>query len=182
MHKLFCIIGRTGVGKSTITKMVADDLKMTILRSYTTRKMRDGETKENSDHIFIAPEDVERYRDDMVAYTERAGYCSFATKKQLINSDLYIINPSGLYELECKLKDADVELIPIYITLPYYQNVTNAIKRGDLPTWRKNYEKENQEFADFEDSKTIFYRVLNNTTIEDAAEKIKNIIKWEGMK
>lgn len=98
MHKLYCIIGRTASGKSTITRLVAKKLKMNVLKSYTTRKPRKGETAKNSDHTFILPEDVDSYRDDMVAYTERVGYCSFATKQQIMDSDFYIINPSGYFE------------------------------------------------------------------------------------
>ena len=80
MHKLYCIIGRTASGKSTITGLAAKELGMNILKSYTTRKPRKGETKEKSDHTFISSDEVEQYRNDMVSYTDRVNYCSFATK------------------------------------------------------------------------------------------------------
>lgn len=79
MHTVFCIIGRTASGKSTIANAFADKLGLTILKSYTTRARRKNEVGDKCDHTFIKPEEVEQYRDDMVAYTERAGYCSFAT-------------------------------------------------------------------------------------------------------
>jgi guanylate kinase len=65
MHKLYCIIGRTASGKSTITRLATEKLKMNVLKSYTTRKPRKGETAKNSDHIFILPKDVDSYRDDI---------------------------------------------------------------------------------------------------------------------
>lgn len=53
MHTVYCIIGRTASGKSTITRLAANKLGMTILKSYTTRNKRKGE-EINSDHIFIS--------------------------------------------------------------------------------------------------------------------------------
>lgn len=179
IHKIFCIIGRTGVGKSVITNKAAQKLQMKILKSYTTRSMRKGETEERSDHTFINPEDVDQYRNDMVAFTERVGYYSFATRQQLLNSDFYVINPNGLYELKLKTKDMDIELIPIYISVPYRQNLENAKKRGDLDTWKSNYEKENVEFKSFEHSNMIQYRILNNVTIDQAVDKLVKIVEKE---
>ena len=89
MHKLYCIIGRTASGKSTITRLASEKLNMNVLKSYTTRKPRKGETAKNSDHTFISTENVNSYRNDMVAYTERVDYCSFATKQQIMNSDFF---------------------------------------------------------------------------------------------
>ena len=64
------------------------------------------------------PNTVINYKDEMVAYTERVGYCSFATERQLMESDLYIINPSGYYDLALAVsrRELDVELIPVFIT------------------------------------------------------------------
>mgnify|MGYP000171644499 FL=1 len=104
-HKVFCIIGRSASGKSTITKNVANKLGMKILKSYTTRTMRKEETFDNSDHVFITNKEVDLYRNNMIAYTERSGYCSFATKQQILESDFYIINPDGYNELKQNIKD-----------------------------------------------------------------------------
>lgn len=115
----------------------------------------------------------------MVAYTDRVSYCSFATYQQLFNSDFYEINPKGLYELKLKIKDMGIELIPIYISVPYRQNLENAKKRGDLDTWKANYEKENIEFKSFEHSDMIQYRILNNGTIDQAVDKLVKIVEKE---
>ena len=46
IHTVYCILGRTGSGKSTVTKEAAKQLNMNILRSYSTRQyLRQGETK-----------------------------------------------------------------------------------------------------------------------------------------
>lgn len=177
IHKLFCVIGRTAVGKSTITHEVAKKMGLRVLKSYTTRAMRQNETEEKSDHTFISPDEVEQYRDDMVAYTDRVGYCSFMTKQQIMESDLCIINPSEFYELKLKTKDLPIELVPIYITVPYSVNMANAKSRGNVEEWKLNYEKENAEFSDFEKSNMIYYRILNDTSIDHAVAKMTRILE-----
>ena len=149
---------------------------MKVLKSYTTREPRKNETDEISDHTFINPEDVEKYRDDIVAYTERVGYCSFATKQQLLDADFYVINPTGYYELKLKTKDMDINLVPIYITVPYRTLIERAKKRGDFESWKENYIKESDEFSQFERSNLIDYRVLNDGSIDDSVNKLIRII------
>lgn len=183
-HTLFCVLGRTSSGKSTIVKKVADELGMKVLKSYTTREMRPGETEESADHIFIKPEDVEKYRDDMVAYTERVGYCSFATKSQLMNADFYIINPVGLYELILKTKDMDINIVTIYVTLPKRYCFERAKERkDDMKKYEENYNAENLEFTQIEkDRNIIHYRILNTMSIDWACERMKSILEREAIR
>ena len=178
-HKVFCIIGRSASGKSTVTKNIAKKLNMKILKSYTTRAMRKEETIDNSDHIFITNEEVDLYKNNMIAYTERSGYCSFSTKQQLLESDFYIINPDAYNELKQNIKELDVELIPVYIKIPYSENVKRVKKRGDYDSWRENYKKENDEFSDYEKHGDIYYYVLNIGTIEEVSKKLINIVMKE---
>lgn len=150
---------------------------MKVLRSYTTREQRSGETEENSDHTFIKPDEVEQYRDDMVAYTERVGYCSFATRTQLLESDFYVINPTGFYELKLKTKDMAISLVPIYITVPYRTSGKRVKIRGDYESWKENYEKENKEFSSFEKSNIVDYRILNDGDVDVSVDKLVRIIE-----
>lgn len=177
VHRIYCVIGRTASGKSTIVNETARQLNMNVLKSYTTRAMRENETVEDSDHIFITQDEVEQYRDDMCAYTERIGYCSFATRQQLLENDFYIINPTGLYELKLKTKDMNIEIVAIYVTVPYRTNLERAKKRGDLKSWEENYDREKSEFKDFEKSNIIDYRILNDGSLKESVEKMINIIK-----
>lgn len=179
MHKLFCIIGRTGSGKSTLVKKAADELGLKILKSYTTRPMRESESIENSDHIFISPDEVGKYRNDMVAYTERVNYCNFATKQQIMNADLYIINPSGYKELLKSTEKMDVELIPILINTSLINVIDRVRKSRDPETWMRNSLNENDEFAIFEHSNDAKYVIENNKDIYYAYEILELIINQE---
>lgn len=182
IHTVYCVLGRTGSGKSTVTKEAANKLNMKVLKSYTTRQRRENETDENCDHTFISPDEVEKYRDDMIAYTERVGYCSFATKQQLLDNDFYIINPTGYYELKLKTKDMDVELVTIMVNVPYNDLRQRAKKRGDYDAWQANYIKESEEFSSFEKSNLIDYFVLNDRSIEESVAKMVRIINKDKAK
>ena len=182
IHTVYCVLGRTGSGKSTVTKEAANKLNMKVLKSYTTRQRRENETDENCDHTFISPDEVEKYRNDMIAYTERVGYCSFATKQQLLDNDFYIINPTGYYELKLKTKDMDVELVTIMVNVPYNDLRQRAKKRGDYDAWQANYIKESEEFSNFEKSHLIDYFILNDRSIEESVAKMVRIINKDKTK
>ena len=176
IHTVYCVLGRTSSGKSTITQKAANNLNMKVLKSYTTRQRRENETDENCDHIFISSNEVEKYRNDMIAYTERVNYCSFATKQQLLDNDFYIINPTGYYELKLKTKDMDIELVTIMVNVPYNDLRQRANKRGDYDAWQANYIKESEEFSNFEKSNLIDYFVLNDRSIEESVAKMVRVI------
>lgn len=182
IHTVYCVLGRTGSGKSTITQKAANNLNMKVLKSYTTRQRRENETDENCDHIFISSNEVEKYRNDMIAYTERVNYCSFATKQQLLDNDFYIINPTGYYELKLKTKDMDIELVTIMVNVPYNDLRQRARKRGDYDAWQANYIKESEEFSNFEKSNLIDYFVLNDRSIEESVAKMVRVINKDRVK
>lgn len=182
IHTVYCVLGRTGSGKSTVTKEAANKLNMKVLKSYTTRQRRENETDENCDHTFISPDEVEKYRNDMIAYTDRVGYCSFATKQQLLDNDFYIINPTGYYELKLKAKDMDVELVTIMVNVPYNDLRQRAKKRGDYDAWQANYIKESEEFSNFEKSHLVDYFILNDRSIEESVAKMVRIINKDKAK
>lgn len=183
IHTVYCVLGRTGSGKSTVTKEAAKKLNMNILRSYSTRQyLRQGETKENSDHTLISPDEIEKYRNDMIAYTNRVGYCNFATKQQLLDNDFYIINPTGYYELKLKTKDMDIELITIMVNVPYSELRQRAKKRGDYDDWQANYINESEEFSNFEKSNLIDYFVLNDRSLEESVAKMVRVINKDRVK
>ena len=183
IHTVYCVLGRTGSGKSNVIKEAAKQLNMSILRSYSTRQyLRQGETKENSDHILISPDELEKYRNDMIAYTDRVGYCNFATKQQLLDNDFYFINPTGYYELKLKTKDMDIELVTIMVNVPFSELRKRAKKRGDYDAWQANYIKESEEFSNFEKSNLIDYFVLNDRSLKESVAKMVRVINKDRAK
>ena len=153
--KLFCIIGRTSSGKTSLTKEVAKQLNLKVVKSYTTRPIRPGEIEEESDHYFISEDDYPNYKNDIVAYTEINGYRYFTTKKELEDCDLYVIDPKGYYMLSNKVDNVEsinkIKIVPIYVTISYDIARKRAAERGDdLKTWDERYESEDEQFRKFE--------------------------------
>lgn len=197
-HKVYCIIGRTGSGKSSLAKQVAQVLGLDILKSYTTRPMRKEEINNpNVDHVFITEEQADKLLDnaDVVAYTEINGYRYFATLEQLKSSDIYVIDPLGYESLVDTLKNWNVtyiELVPIYISAPKRVRMKRYLLRDNCT--KEDFEKrdnaENAQFNNFEmkiirhdDNRlgvtnTLSAHVIKNTsTFEEAVKQMKKIIK-----
>ena len=179
MKKLYLVMGRTASGKSSLTKEVAKKLNMTVLKSYTTRPMREDD-KKNADHIFIKTEDVSKYKEHIAAYTKICEYEYFSTKEQLLSSDFYIIDPIGYYNLLEYINDNNLEIQPviIFITIPrmLMKKMAEA-RKDDLCVFEKRLKAEDTQFNTFCQTNMIDYRILNDRSFEEAVEKFIKIIR-----
>lgn len=181
MKKIFCIIGRTASGKTSIAKEVANELNLSVLKSYTTRPLRPGEDESTSDHYFISEEEFPAYKEQIVAYTEINDYKYFTTKQHLLQADIYVIDPDGYYYLSQKIKELSMKvvLVPVYIDTPYAVSLARAKKRGDnLEEWDKRYLAEDAQFTVFEHDMADCWRayVVHNTGFKEAVNQVSNII------
>lgn len=181
--KLFCIIGRTSSGKTSLTKEVAKQLNLKVVKSYTTRPLRPGEIEEESDHYFISEDEYPKYQKDIIAYTEINGYRYFATREELDKTDIYVIDPKGFYELLYwySIGKIQAQPIPIYIYLPDSLGYIRACARGDnMEVWQERSKAEDSQFKDFESvvEDTSMYSI-NNNIFEDSIERLKDIITKE---
>ena len=152
-------MGRTCSGKTTLAKTVAATLHMKVLRSYTTRPMREGENEHTSDHIFISDDEVKLFQGKIVAYTEINGYKYFVTKDMVMNSDIYIVDPKGYKMLEdtVKRKNMKVKLVPIYIDVDVADQERRFRNRGNTREefWER-YKSEAEQFDKFEEEMTTY--------------------------
>lgn len=186
---IYLIIGRTGAGKDHLAHLM-EQQGMKILKSYTTRPKR---TETEDTHIFITKEEAKNYQ-HRVAETVINNHEYFATKDQIADCDIYIIDPKGMAELTSKLADEDFHII--HITADKETRKKRAAKRGDLATENKIFEEreasEDQQFSDFEELIQLrkthqnqplpnniarIYTITNNGPEEiliDAAEKLAN--------
>lgn len=149
-HDLTLIIGRSGTGKSTLEEKLCNDYNLKSIKSYSTRPKR---SPNEDSHIFIKPSDVDNYP-NKIATTTINGNFYFATKEQLDESQLYVIDPIGLYELSNNFPDLTFNLI--YLKLPKYkhqQYLKNRRKNSnETPELQaQRLESENQQFNEFEE-------------------------------
>mgnify|MGYP000868297774 FL=1 len=147
------IVGRSGTGKSTLEEKLCKDYNLKSIKSYSTRPKR---SPDEDSHIFINPSDVDKYPNKIATTTINNNFY-FATKEQLDESQLYVIDPIGLYKLSNNFPNLTFNLI--YLKLPKYkhqQYLKNRRKNSnETPELQaQRLESENQQFDAFEDKIT----------------------------
>lgn len=109
---LIAIAGKSGSGKNYIARQL-EKFGYSSVKSYTTRAIRVNDPKDKDTHTFITPDRVEDYKDDIVASTTFNNNFYFATRKQLNENDIYILDINGLKELRKAYKDK--RIIAVYL-------------------------------------------------------------------
>lgn len=179
MKKLIILIGYSGSGKDSIANCLTFKYNLTQVKSYTTRKKRvnEGET-----HIFIDKKNINDYRKDMIAYTKIGEYEYFATINQVLNSDIYILDPEGYYNLKntCNKLNIIIKLIPIYINVPIKIRYTRLEIRGDSDkSIGERFLNECEQFDKFLNKQNEYYYSIPNDDLEKTASMIYEIFKNE---
>lgn len=187
------IAGRTGRGKDWFAKIL-ENHGFKILKSYSTRKPRfEGENT----HIFITDEEADAIpEEDKVATTEINGVKYFATKQQLEECDVYIIDPKGIYELAKNCPDEDFHLT--YITADYDEARQHAIDRAtdsdnEIAIFDARFAAEDEQFTAFEEQLDLYdakkendipkninvVHLVHNDFNDELAKCALNIVKFD---
>ncbi|MBO5435440.1 hypothetical protein J6A31_06585 [bacterium] len=149
----YLIMGRTGSGKDYLINLLTQR-GLTDLKSYTTRPKR----SENEDsHTFVTTDEATTIT-DRVAETTINGYEYFATKDQICNADLYVIDPNGLKMLVEKMPDEIFHIIYVEVD-DYLTRKCNAVKRADdkiseEAVFEARNADEDSQFTEFEQTIT----------------------------
>lgn len=175
---VFLVIGRSGSGKDTLVNYMCQKYGLKKLKSYTTRPPRQNE---EDTHIFISPEDVQKYQDDIIAYTKIGEFEYFATKSQLKDINFYIIDPKGVQDLENipNLKE-EFSFIKLLIYLPEKERKKRIALRGDSEeAFLKRQEGEKQQFDNFELQTDLFDYAICNMDLIEAQKELEHIVQFE---
>lgn len=149
MNRKIMIVGRSGCGKDTLAYCLTKNHGLKQLISTTTRPPRyTGETA----HIFVS-EDEANQMTERVAETVINGYQYFATKQQLDDSDIYVIDPKGLKDV-CE-RAPETELCVVYVNASVKTRRKRAIDRAEdkeeaSRVFDKRHEDESAMFTEFE--------------------------------
>ncbi len=176
------IVGRSGVGKDYLANLLKEK-GMTQVLSYTTRPKR---RPDENTHVFITPEEASTFT-DKVATTMINGYEYFATRKQVEENDIYIVDPNGLHELMDNMPDT--AFLIIYLEAGTEKAKEKAANRAADPEAEKTVfderrESEDDQFTKFEkelDSKVDcgycynYIRMENDYRPDTFNEAIENI-------
>ena len=151
---IYLIAGRTGAGKDHLVRLLKDKGLKSVL-SYATRPKR---YENENTHIFISDEEATRFpEEDKVAKTKIGGYEYFATRQQVEECDIYVIDPDGIEVLTKNMPNTAFHVV--YVRADKEQRLLKAAKRGgkdkksilrEEEAFRKRSEAEDAQFSAFE--------------------------------
>lgn len=169
MKNLYCIVGPSGAGKTTIVEELYRRFGYKAVASYTTRPPRcEGE----EGHVFVNDVQFDALT-DKVAFTEFLGYRYCVTRAQLADCDLYVIDPAGIKELLRHDIGKPVRVIGISVSPALLRERMRV--RGDAEESiekRLNHDKEAfKAMADIAD--VVFQNICLDKTIRDICTYIE---------
>ena len=174
---IFCVLGRTASGKDTLVADICAKHNLKQLISYTTRPKR---SENENTHIFATEQDFKNdsARGAVVASTVINGFTYWSTKEQIYDSDVYIIDPRGLEELQRIM--TDVRIITICICVDDYSRRQRFLMRqpGKEELFEQRNASEKEQFDAFELNKQADYMIFNDR-YESALYYLDRIINFE---
>lgn len=178
---LFCILGVSASGKSTLVQKLEIELNMKQIASYTTRPPRyEGE----AGHTFVTEEEFQSLS-DIVAYNYYLDNHYGVTSQQIDDEahDLYVVDQTGLNELKEKYK-GDRKIYSVYIDclpLNRYDRLFDRyfkMYQNSLVATNRAMERIKQDEIEFENCNLVVdYVITNNDNIETAYDELKNYIQ-----
>lgn len=124
-NKIILLVGKSGVGKSTVANELTRLYGLKQVQSYTTRPNRYENEK---GHIFVNESEFNKL--DLVAYTYFNKNHYGATQQQVEENDIYIIDRDGLIYFDKKYK-GDKKIIKIMLDIDDDTLTDRMIARGD---------------------------------------------------
>ena len=186
-NKLFCILGKSASGKTTILNEVLSKLDIPVLISQTTRPPRDNEI-DGVDYKFVTMNtfDNDYKNEDILEYdcfrldSIRQTWVYYTKKSDLLlpnTSQIKIVSPTGLAQLMSN-KELRDNIVSIYIDCPDRLRQKRYLTRSLSP------DNMNDRFARDEKAfEHLFtdYIIINdeNTSIHEASNQLINIIEKE---
>lgn len=178
---LFLFVGRSASGKTTIANMIERQYGYKQLSSYTTRPKR---FDEESGHIFITDDEFDQLQ-DIIAYTEYNKHRYCATKKQIDDSDIYVIDIPGVETLLAKY-NTERPIIIIYFDTSVRIRIERMIDRHDSDMaivsrlytdeefdWEKTLNKLVWNYKNNMSKNIEMYIVNANLSLEEVLSQVK---------
>lgn len=170
LKNLYLICGKSGSGKTYVVDKLHDEYGYNILKSYTTRPKRH---QNDEDHIYVKISD---YYSDKVDELIAVDTCFnnnlyWSRKQQLITSDLYVIDKTGIERI--KSLSFGRKFVVIYIDCSENKRIEHMRMRGD--TKKNIYERLSNDEKEFKGIEKYADFIVNGN-YNEKWQTIKNII------
>jgi guanylate kinase len=128
---LITLTGKSGSGKSTIEKMLVNNCGLKQAVSHTSRPIRINE--QEGENYYYVTKDVmlEMYdKGELAEFIEYNGNLYGVSVNELINSQVIVIEPSGLKQVKEKMKDKK-KVVSFFLDVSEDTMRKRMNKRGD---------------------------------------------------
>ena len=173
----YCILGRSGAGKTTIIEKINLNYGLSVLPSYTTRPKRH---ESDTDHTYIDEETYDKLPNKVATRTSKEGkYC--ITLDQIEKYNICVVDINGLKELKENYKGLK-KIIAIYIDINMEESVNRMMWRGDNVNLIFNRAKREYLELQSNDFKTHIDKIVNGYstfTYCKVFDYIKRCEEWE---
>lgn len=176
---IYCLIGKSATGKSTIEKELENNGLIRIISS-TTRPPREGE-KEGVDYYYIGEEEFNRNIDKYYEHTQYRDwlYCIDPVKNNIDLSKDYVcvIEPHGYRQLIERIGQDNV--VGIYIIVEDKERLIRALNREEKPDCKEICRRYISDIELFLNIENEVQHIVENEDLQKAVLKILNLINKE---
>lgn len=156
-NTLYLFVGPSGSGKTTMANALEEICLLQQLQSYTTRLPR---YKDEIGHIFVTNDEFDELT-DIVAYTEYNGNRYCATKDQIDESDIYVVDVPGVQTLLEKY-NSNRDIVVLYFNVDEKTRIARMAARQDSAE-KINERIQNDGLSDwYEDLKQIVFEACRD--------------------
>ena len=168
INKIILLCGKSGSGKTTI----ADQLEqhgLSVLQSYTTRPKR---SPDETGHTFVTSDEFAQLK-DICAFGKFGGYEYGATREQVNQSDVYIIDAPGIAYFPKTYRGIKQPVV-VHVRISPFRRLFRLLKRDGIKKGMKRWWKDIPHFIGIQS--IAQYQVNNNVDSDRPAESIMSIL------